>query len=70
MNKTENDDLTIIVPVYNEEQSLPRVEKTMLEYMSHSSLRTCVLFVNDGSKDSSLALIREACVRNVREKGA
>lgn len=64
MNKTENYDLTIIVPVYNEEQSLPRVEKTMLEYMSHSSLRTCVLFVNDGSKDGSLALIREACVRN------
>ena len=31
MNKTGNYDLTIIVPVYNEEQSLPRVEKTMLE---------------------------------------
>lgn len=64
MNKTGNYDLTIIVPVYNEEESLPRVGKTMAEYLSHSSLRCCVLFVNDGSKDASLAAIREICARN------
>lgn len=64
MNKTGNYDLTIIVPVYNEEESLPRVEKTMAEYLSHSTLHSCVLFVNDGSKDASLASIREICSRN------
>tara|TARA_R110002012_G_scaffold319389_1_gene539597 strand:- start:5637 stop:6350 length:714 start_codon:yes stop_codon:yes gene_type:complete len=44
---------TIIVPVYNEEDNLPRVEKELLEYIKIASKKTKVLFVNDGSKDSS-----------------
>ncbi|WP_417200632.1 glycosyltransferase family 2 protein [Bizionia sp.] len=44
---------TIIVPVYNEEDNLPRVEKELLEYMQIASRKTKILFVNDGSKDSS-----------------
>ena len=64
MNKTENYDLTIIVPVYNERESLPRVEKAMRDYLPACSLRACVLFVDDGSQDGSGAIIREVCSRN------
>ncbi len=64
MNKTANYDLTVIVPVYNEEASLPRVEKAMADYMGKSSLRCCALLVNDGSTDSSLELMRGICARH------
>lgn len=53
--------LTIIVPVYNEEDNLKRVEKELSKYIETSKVTTSVLFVNDGSKDRSVAIIREIC---------
>ena len=57
-------EFTIIVPVYNEEDNLERVETELLAYTKISSKKTAVLFVNDGSKDKSQELIEEACARN------
>lgn len=64
MNKTSGYDFTIIVPVYNEEDNIPRLEKELGDYLKVALYETCVLFVDDGSKDSSLARIREACSRH------
>lgn len=64
MNKTKNYRLTIIVPVYNEFESLPRVEAAMRAFLPTAKVSSCVLFVNDGSKDGSLERIREICARN------
>lgn len=58
-------EFTIIVPVYNEEDNLKRVEKKLAEYMQKASKTTEVLFVNDGSSDNSLFIIQEICKRNV-----
>lgn len=55
---------TIIVPVYNEEDNLERVEKELLAYSKIAKKSTCVLFVNDGSKDDSQSLIEQICERN------
>lgn len=55
---------TIIVPLYNEEENLIRVEKELGDYLKKATLPTCVLFVNDGSTDNSLQLIEEICGRN------
>ena len=55
---------TIIVPVYNEEDNLIRVEKALLEYTKIASKKTLILFVNDGSKDNSQHLIEDICNRN------
>lgn len=57
-------DFTIIVPVYNEEDNLARVEKELLTYMAIATKTTCVLFVNDGSKDQSQKMIVDICGRN------
>lgn len=57
-------EFTIIIPVYNEEDNLHRVEKELLAYIETASLRTGVLFVNDGSKDSSQPMIEAICQRN------
>lgn len=55
---------TIVVPVYNEEDNLERVENELLEYSKKASVPTCILFVNDGSKDKSQDLIEGICGRN------
>ena len=64
MNKTQEYKLTVVVPVYNEVESLPRVERAMHEWLPTSPIKACVLMVNDGSKDGSLELMREICARN------
>lgn len=52
---------TIVVPVYNEEDNLKRVEEELTKYISIASKKTKILLVNDGSKDSSLSIIEEIC---------
>mgnify|MGYP001170876333 FL=1 len=56
--------LTIIVPLYNEEENLRRVEERMREYISMASIACKVLFVNDGSTDNSEELMIAICERN------
>ena len=55
---------TIIVPVYNEEENLQRVESELLKYFNIATVSTSVLFVNDGSVDNSQAIIETICERN------
>lgn len=59
-----NFELTIIIPVYNEEDNLDRVHQEMKQFMSISKKKTKILFVNDGSKDNSQALIEKICKDN------
>ncbi|MGN0238234.1 MAG: glycosyltransferase [Lepagella sp.] len=63
MNPTSQYDLTIIVPIYNEEDNAAALEQRLDDYLSVASRSACVLFVNDGSKDSSERLIAEICSR-------
>ena len=64
MNKTSQYDLTIIVPVYNEEDNMQALEEKLAGYLPKASRKACVLFVNDCSTDSSLSHIKEICGRN------
>jgi glycosyltransferase involved in cell wall biosynthesis len=57
-------EFTIIVPVYNEEDNLERVEKELLAYTKIASKRTGILFINDGSTDTSQRLIESICSRH------
>ena len=59
-----NYQFTIIVPVYNEEENLKRVEQELTNYIKIASKKTKVLFVNDGSKDKSQELIEKICKKN------
>lgn len=61
MNKTSEYELTIVVPLYNEEENMERLGSELSKYISKSSLKSCVLFVNDGSKDGSLKHVKELC---------
>jgi len=56
--------LTVIVPVFNEEDNLDRVENEMTAYINASSITVKILFVNDGSTDKSQSLIETICSKN------
>ncbi len=56
--------LTVIVPVFNEEANLERVENEMTKFMNGASITVNVLFVNDGSTDNSQQLIETICSKN------
>lgn len=64
MNHTSEYEFTIIVPVYNEQENIARLEETFRSYLPAASRRTCVLFVDDGSTDGSSDLLELACRRN------
>ena len=59
-----NNTLSIVVPVYNEQENLGRVEKELQEYLNCAKVPTAVLFVDDGSQDLSLSIIKKICSRN------
>lgn len=63
MNRTSNYELTIIVPVYNEEDNMPALEEKLSSYIQQASVSACVLFVNDGSTDHSLERMMQICNR-------
>lgn len=63
-NKTVNYHLTIVVPVYNEEDNMLRLEEVLSDFLKKANAKSCVLFVNDGSVDNSGKLIREVCSRH------
>ena len=56
--------ITIIIPAYNEEESLPMLYERLNKLMEEmSNYEFEVLFVNDGSKDKTIDIIK-----NLREK--
>lgn len=64
MNKTSNYQLTIIVPIYNEEDNIEALEERLSVFLPEARATACVLFVDDGSTDNGLALIKEICRRH------
>jgi glycosyltransferase involved in cell wall biosynthesis len=65
-NESQNmpDELTIIVPVFNEEESLPSFFIEMDKFIETSPVPSQVLFINDGSTDNSLKILKEKCSRS------
>lgn len=57
-------DLTIIVPVFNEEDNLERLYSELSNFIANTRRGVKVLFINDGSKDGSLDKIKEICDRS------
>jgi len=51
-------DISVVIPLYNEEESLPELMEWIDRVMSQSSFKYEVIFVDDGSKDSSWEVIQ------------
>ncbi len=50
-------DISVVIPVYNEEESLPNLFERLFSVMENSGKAWEVLFINDGSRDRSLGLL-------------
>ena len=56
--------LSVVVPVFNEEESLPELLSRLSPALQALTRSYEVFLVNDGSRDGSLALLREAAARD------
>lgn len=61
-------DVSIVVPVYNEEESLPHLQERLDEVLGDLGKRWEIVYVDDGSSDGSRALLREFAARDSRIK--
>ena len=59
--------LSLVIPVYNEEDVLPALFARLYPALDALGCRYEVLFVNDGSRDRSVALLREQFARRPAE---
>jgi len=55
------DELTIIIPVFNEEESLPAFFRELDRFVAVTPIPSRALFINDGSRDNSLLILTEKC---------
>jgi glycosyltransferase involved in cell wall biosynthesis len=51
--------VSIVIPVYNEEETLPLLHDSLTKNMAASGLTWEVIYVDDGSRDKSLAILEE-----------
>jgi len=58
--------LSVVIPAYNEEKRLPKTLKAVVEYLKKQDYSWEVVVVDDGSKDKTADLVREAGVHESR----
>lgn len=57
-------DISIVVPLFNEEESLPELTAWIERVMKANGFSYEIIFVNDGSTDSSQSVVRELAKSN------
>ena len=62
-------DISVVVPLYNEAESLPELAEWIERVMDENGFSYEVLFINDGSTDNSWEVIRGLHDKNPRMKG-
>jgi len=62
-------DLSVVIPVYNEEESIPELTEWIEKVCSEAGFSFEILFIDDGSSDSSWEKIKELADKNIFIKG-
>jgi glycosyltransferase involved in cell wall biosynthesis len=57
-----------VIPVYNEEESLPRLQAALFEELGKLEIPYEIVYADDGSKDGSIELLREMAAADSRIK--
>jgi glycosyltransferase involved in cell wall biosynthesis len=58
----------LIVPAYNEEKNVPLFYEETIKYLNYEDIEFDILFVNDGSKDNTLAEVIKLTEKDKRVK--
>ena len=61
-------DISIIVPLYNEAESLPSLYEWIVRVMNEHKFTYEIIFVNDGSTDNSWQVIKQMSVESQKSK--
>ena len=61
--------ISVVIPLYNEEESLPELHSWIANVMNENSLSYEIIFVNDGSIDASWKIIEEIAQKDSHVKG-
>lgn len=71
MNNPASDvlDISIVIPLLNEDESLPELHAWIKKVMDEHSFKYEVLFIDDGSTDSSWQVIEKLSDQNTEVKG-
>ena len=62
-------DISVVIPLYNEEESLPELFAWIQRVMTQNNFSYEVIFVNDGSTDRSWQVIEELAAQNNTVRG-
>lgn len=62
-------DISVIVPLFNEEESLTELTEWIVRVVEKESFTYEIIFVDDGSKDQSWAIIEQLAANNKAIKG-
>ena len=62
-------DISVIVPLYNEEESLPELSAWIERVMNENKFTYEIIFVNDGSRDNSWKVVKSLSEKNTNIKG-
>ena len=62
-------DISVVIPLYNEDESLPELYDWIERVMAKNNFSFEVIFVNDGSTDHSWDVITELATRSEHVKG-
>lgn len=62
-------DISVVVPLYNEAESLPELARWIERVMKEGDFSYEVLFIDDGSTDNSWAVIKQLSAENPAIKG-
>ena len=61
--------ISVVIPLYNEEESLPELYEWIERVMNNNNFSFEVIFINDGSKDNSWKVIEELAQKSPHVKG-
>lgn len=67
--KQQNLDVSVVVPLFNEEESLPELHDWIARVMQAQKLSYEIIFVNDGSSDTSWDVILGLNIKNPSVRG-
>ncbi|QZE14415.1 glycosyltransferase family 2 protein [Halosquirtibacter laminarini] len=62
-------DISVVVPLYNEDESLQELDQWILKVMTANNFSYEVIYVNDGSNDTSWNLIESLSLNNPHVRG-
>lgn len=62
-------DISVVVPLFNEEESLPELEAWIVRVMGENNFTYEIIMVDDGSKDKSWQVVEQLQEKNPNVKG-